>query len=49
MFPATQAEPGFLEGEDRGEPEKGPIGERKVKEVGVEGDAGEGVHVEKTK
>jgi hypothetical protein len=38
VFPTTQAEPGFLEGEDRGEPEKGPVGERKIKEAGVEGD-----------
>ena len=38
VFPAAQAEPGLLEGEDRGEPEKGSIGKRTAKKAGVEGD-----------
>ena len=46
MFSATQAEPGFLEGEDRGEPEKGSIGKRTAKKAGLAGDADQRVPAE---
>ena len=38
LLPAAQAEQGLLEGEDRGEPEKGSIGKRTAKKAGLEGD-----------
>ena len=46
MFPATQAEPGLLEGEDRGEPENGSSGKRTAKKTRLEGDSDQGVSVE---
>jgi len=46
LFPAAQAEPGLLEGEDRGESKKGPIGKWKTEKAGVEGGPDQGVPVE---
>jgi hypothetical protein len=46
LLPAAQAEPGILECEDRGEPEKGSIGKRTAKKAGVESDPDQGVPTE---
>jgi len=47
VFSAAQAEPGLLEGEDWGEPEKGSVGEPAITRARVEGFTDTGMSVER--
>jgi hypothetical protein len=47
VFSAAETKPGVLENEDRGEPEKGSIGQRTAKKAGVEGCEDQGMSAKK--